>query len=554
MKHFGSFVLALLLGLLLARFTVRAQSVGIGTTTPDARAALDIRATDKGLLVPRLSAAQRTGIAAPPQGLMVYQTDGTAGGGIGTGFWYFGGAPAAWVFINPAGGGADNLGNGIATTAVNLQGNALVGTGASIGGVGVGVRADGGLNLGQNGAGNNVFLGYQAGATTTGPGNLFIGYQAGQRNSTGIANQFSGYQSGYRNTTGGLNQFSGYQSGFGNTTGIYNYFSGYRSGYTNTTGSFNQFSGFASGSSNTTGSYNQFSGNNSGSANTTGNENTFSGYQSGANNTTGSANQFSGYFSGQANTTGGNNYFSGYQAGTANTTGDHNHFVGYQAGQANTTGSSNHFMGYQAGHKNTTGNLNQFEGYQAGQANTTGLYNLFVGDQAGYNNTIGNSNLAVGYLAGPTTGNLNNAGAIGTGALVSQSNSLVLGGQGIYAVNVGIGTSSPSQRLEVDGNGLFRGNLTATGSVRMGWTQISGTYNIPPRSGIEYILACPSGMRALGGGGGHRDYNPAALDITVNYSGPDPADPERKWRVILSNDASVSRIVRVYCNCARIAP
>jgi len=313
MKHFGSFVLALLLGLLLARFTARAQSVGIGTTTPDARAALDIRATDKGLLVPRLSAAQRTGIAAPPQGLMVYQTDGTAGGGIGTGFWYFGGAPAAWVFINPAGGGADNLGNGIATTAVNLQGNALVGTGASIGGVGVGVRADGGLNLGQNGAGNNVFLGYQAGATTTtGPGNLFIGYQAGQRNSTGSANQFSGYQSGYRNTTGGLNQFGGYQSGFGNTTGIYNYFSGYRSGYTNTTGGFNQFSGFASGFSNTTGSYNQFSGYNSGFANTTGNENTFSGYQSGANNTTGSANQFSGYFSGQANTTGDNSHFSGY--------------------------------------------------------------------------------------------------------------------------------------------------------------------------------------------------------------------------------------------------
>lgn len=205
MKRLGTFVLALLLGLLLARFTARAQSVGIGTTMPDVRAALDIRATDKGLLVPRLSADQRTGIAAPPQGLMVYQTDGTAGGGIGTGFWYFGGAPAAWVFINPAGGGADNLGNGINTTAVNLQGNALVGTGASIGGVGVGVRVDGGLNLGQNGAGNNVFLGYQAGATTTSTGNLLIGNQVGQRNSAGSASQFSGYNSGFAKTTGSAN-------------------------------------------------------------------------------------------------------------------------------------------------------------------------------------------------------------------------------------------------------------------------------------------------------------------------------------------------------------
>ena len=39
----------------------RAQ-VGVGTTTPDAKSALDIRATDKGLLIPRLTAAQRTAI------------------------------------------------------------------------------------------------------------------------------------------------------------------------------------------------------------------------------------------------------------------------------------------------------------------------------------------------------------------------------------------------------------------------------------------------------------------------------------------------------------
>ena len=73
--------------LLAAPVAARAQSVGIGTTTPDAKAALDIRATDKGLLVPRLTASQRAAIASPPQGLMVYQTDGTAGGGPITGFW-----------------------------------------------------------------------------------------------------------------------------------------------------------------------------------------------------------------------------------------------------------------------------------------------------------------------------------------------------------------------------------------------------------------------------------------------------------------------------------
>ena len=61
MKHFRLYLTPLLLLLLLlaARLTARAQGVGIGTSTPDARAALDIRASDKGLLIPRLTAGQR---------------------------------------------------------------------------------------------------------------------------------------------------------------------------------------------------------------------------------------------------------------------------------------------------------------------------------------------------------------------------------------------------------------------------------------------------------------------------------------------------------------
>ena len=40
---------------LLAAPAALAQSVGIGTATPDAKAALEIRATDRGLLIPRLT-------------------------------------------------------------------------------------------------------------------------------------------------------------------------------------------------------------------------------------------------------------------------------------------------------------------------------------------------------------------------------------------------------------------------------------------------------------------------------------------------------------------
>ena len=54
--------------------TVNAQ-VGIGTNSPDASAALDITSTDKGLLIPRMSTAQRTTITNPATSLMVFDTD-----------------------------------------------------------------------------------------------------------------------------------------------------------------------------------------------------------------------------------------------------------------------------------------------------------------------------------------------------------------------------------------------------------------------------------------------------------------------------------------------
>ncbi|WP_213522440.1 FISUMP domain-containing protein [Nonlabens sp.] len=49
--------------------------VGIGTTTPNAAAALDITSTTQGLLPPRMTAAQRDAIATPVQGLTIFNTD-----------------------------------------------------------------------------------------------------------------------------------------------------------------------------------------------------------------------------------------------------------------------------------------------------------------------------------------------------------------------------------------------------------------------------------------------------------------------------------------------
>ncbi len=50
-------------------------SVGIGTVTPNKSAALDVVSTTSGVLVPRMTMAQRNAIAAPADGLLVYNTD-----------------------------------------------------------------------------------------------------------------------------------------------------------------------------------------------------------------------------------------------------------------------------------------------------------------------------------------------------------------------------------------------------------------------------------------------------------------------------------------------
>lgn len=73
------------------------QNVGINTTVPHPSAALDVVATDKGVLIPRLTFAQRNAIASPATGLLIYQTDPP------TGFHYFDGF--MWNAIGGAGGG-----------------------------------------------------------------------------------------------------------------------------------------------------------------------------------------------------------------------------------------------------------------------------------------------------------------------------------------------------------------------------------------------------------------------------------------------------------------
>jgi hypothetical protein len=54
---------------------LNAQSVGIGTTSPDSSAILDVSSTTKGMLMPRMTTAQRDAIMSPMVGLSVFNLD-----------------------------------------------------------------------------------------------------------------------------------------------------------------------------------------------------------------------------------------------------------------------------------------------------------------------------------------------------------------------------------------------------------------------------------------------------------------------------------------------
>lgn len=82
------FLLCLIPGILTAQVGVNATGAD-----PDASAMLDVSSTDKGMLIPRMSTAQRDAISSPATGLMVFVTDdssfyyfnGTAWAGLGAG-------------------------------------------------------------------------------------------------------------------------------------------------------------------------------------------------------------------------------------------------------------------------------------------------------------------------------------------------------------------------------------------------------------------------------------------------------------------------------------
>ena len=94
-----------------------AQGVSFNTTgaAADASAMLDVASTSKGVLVPRMTGAQKWAISSPATGLMIFQTDSTAG------FYYYSGS--VWSAV---GGGGSSLPSGTTGDLLYYNGSSWV--------------------------------------------------------------------------------------------------------------------------------------------------------------------------------------------------------------------------------------------------------------------------------------------------------------------------------------------------------------------------------------------------------------------------------------------
>jgi hypothetical protein len=223
---------------------------------------------------------------------------------------------------------------------------------------------------------------------------------------------------------------------------------------------------------NTTGNLNTAVGGNSLAGNVSGGNNTALGYNTLASNITGSSNVAVGTFALQSNTYGGSNTATGYTALGNNTYGGSNSAYGTSALSGNTLGSANAAFGSGALQVSSTGGNNTAVGAGSLSSTTTGSSNTALGAVSGQSNTTGTNNTFIGISAGSadnsgsfvTGATLQNATAIGALAQVQASNSLVLGGQGSNAVNVGIGTTIPTNTLSVSPIQYSTGTASRTNS------------------------------------------------------------------------------------------
>lgn len=456
------------------------QNVGIGTNMPDGSAILDVSSSSKGILIPR---TDTTSVTTPASGLLIYQTSDNS-------FYFFNGTKwksfsAIQSYLSDTDGDTKiyvekNQDEDI--IRFDLAGNEKMVLNKNIFGI---------ARLDFKNNGNNTFIGDSCGLNTnlTSFHNTAIGKRAMLNNSSGDLNVAIGSEClqntnaaagttaiGYqalRNTPySGGETVIGYQACFnsGSSSGnsAIGYQAMYQGGGTNSTalGYKSMYSAISLADDNTAIGHNALYFNTENDGNTAIGSHALHKVIYGANTAVGA-------YALMNSTQAAHNVAVGNNSLFTNVNGQRNTAVGSITLNENIMGSDNVAIGHQSlkmnkSSANTAIGANSLQNTIFGAANvaigTGSLGQTDAGENVGVGfgtlatNIYGTRNLAIGYSADVSVSNLSNATAIGALAVVSASNSLVLGNN----ANVGIGISAPTEKLHVVGNGLFSGTVTAS--------------------------------------------------------------------------------------------
>ncbi len=494
---------------LFTAISLQAQNIGIGTVTPHASAQLDVNSNNKGLLVPRMDSAQRTNIATPATGLLVYQTNGET-----PGFYYYTGS--GWVALTAQTTGWGTKGNTGTNRNVNFIGttdtmdlvikvnNQLSGLIEYRAGVTVPTTSFGYMNFVNKSplSGNNAAFGYQIMQNTIGGFNTGMGVQALYANGNGSQNVGMGYKSLHSNTDGNRNTGLGAYSGYYNTTGSDNVILGYSAMYGDTL-ALNM------------GSFNVAVGSEALAWNRAAGGNTAIGYRSMFNNTRGitegvvpaEGNTAVGQFSLMNNRSGFYNVALGRWALMNNQSGYNNIAVGPAAMFENITGNFNIAIGPQSLYLNTYGQTNIAIGSSAALNNRGGVANTALGLSALSGNRDGQLNLALGVYALYTDTATSNQIAIGSYSLFNNQlgqNNMAIGDSALYDNSLNFLFSYEASRNTAIGlkaltKNQYGYNNTALG-YKAGFNNLEGFDNTFLGDSARHAISNPFNVTVIGAG------------------------------------------------------
>jgi trimeric autotransporter adhesin len=506
--------------LLCTPLILSAQSVGIGTPTPNSFSILDVSSPDKGLLIPRLALTNTTSVSPVGNfvaGMVIYNTVTT--GDVTPG--YYGCDGTKWVRLvsNPSWLLTGNSGTNPATHFIgttdaqdvifkwnNIRAGLIGGSNTSFGvnalnpaTTGLANTAIGSSSLLVNTTGSsNTAVGIQAlKQNTSGNLNIAVGRLALEQNTTGESNIGIGDRAVLKNSIGNFNIGIGFNTMRENIAGSYGIAIGSEAMYginattspfentniaigrealyggfpfTNNTGLANNAIGYKALSKNTSGSRNNAMGTESLYSNNTGNGNVALGSHTLYYNTTQSGLVAIGDSALYNNGVGATLAFHavkntaiGSQALRTNTTGFENTATGFSALYNNQDGYRNTANGFEALKTNTSGFANTAYGYKALNDNISGNGNIGIGSEAGFSTTVGNQNISIGSYALGKNINGNDNIAIGHNAMVTNTSgysNVALGSKALFRNN------TQSNLVAVGDSALYNNGLGTTAATQ----------------------------------------------------------------------------------------